>query len=64
MVEKGKTMRYTKQVRTVFEGEPGTEITETVSEVFWWFYNGDGRDTDCCSVRHLNGITVTFEREK
>ena len=56
-------MKYATQENTEFSGRLGHEIDETVKEVFWWFYSGDGKETKTCTIRHLNGVKITFERE-
>lgn len=47
----------------VFVGMPGTNISKTISEVFEWFYTGDGKEVKRCSIRHLNGVKISFGRE-
>jgi hypothetical protein len=46
-----------------FVGTPGTGISETIIEVFDWFYAGDGREVKRCYIRHLNGVICSFQRE-
>ena len=56
-------MKFARQTETEFEGVLGTDIEETLKEVFWWYYTGDGKDSEARHIRHLNGIKITFERE-
>jgi hypothetical protein len=39
----------------------GSNIDEALEETFAWFY--PNKDIKKCTLCHLNGIAVTFERE-
>jgi len=52
---------YIKEVE--FAGLPGGMVADSVKEVFEWFYTGKGKDVQRCTLRHLNGVKVLFERE-
>jgi hypothetical protein len=56
-------MKNARLENVEFSCQCGCEIAEAVSEVFWWFYTGEGKNADKTVIRHLNGIKVTFERE-
>ena len=41
----------------------GDNIFDAVGKAFEGFYTGDGKNTVKATLRHLNGVKVTFERE-
>ena len=47
-----------------FESYLGSDIRESIVEVFDWYFSGEGKNCDTCTIRHLNGVKVTFEREE
>ncbi len=49
---------YAKEV--VIEVFPGSTVDESVKEVFNWFYNQ--HEIDKCTMPHVNGVSVIFER--
>jgi hypothetical protein len=47
-----------------FEGYAGENIKDIVCETFDWFYTSENINTESVTIRHLNGVKVTFEWEK
>lgn len=41
----------------------GTDLKDAITEAFDWFYASENSFTKTATVRHLNGVKVTFERE-
>lgn len=42
----------------------GANALDAVGEAFEWFYTGNGKDSGKLTLRHINGVKVTFEREE
>lgn len=45
-------------------GLAGSNVRDGIVEAFDWFYTGNGRDAEKLTLRHINGVKVTFEREE
>ena len=47
-----------------FEGYAGENITDIVCETYDWFYTSENINIESVTIRNLNGLKVTFERDK
>ena len=41
----------------------GSNINDALNEAFNWFYLSENSNVQTATIRHLNGVKVTFERE-
>jgi hypothetical protein len=46
-----------------FTSYGGTNLKDAINEAFDWFYASENIQTKIATLRHLNGVKVTFERE-
>jgi hypothetical protein len=61
--KEGVVMRFITEREATFECGAGEDIYEAVREVHGWFYTGDGKHFEKATIRNLNGVKITFERE-
>jgi hypothetical protein len=56
-------MKYIVIENIEFSAYPGTNLKDATSEAFDWFYLSENSNVRTATLRHLNGVKVTFERE-
>jgi hypothetical protein len=56
-------MKHIIMKHVEFEGYAGTNLKDAVVEAFDWFYSSENTNCESVTIRHLNGVKVTFERE-
>jgi len=56
-------MKHIKIENVEFTSYGGTNLKDALNEAFDWFYDSTNIDTQTATLRHLNGVKVTFERE-
>ena len=56
-------MKHINIEHVEFSSYGGTNLKDAMSEAFDWFYASENTNTKSATLRHLNGVKVTFERE-